>query len=128
VKPRLIPAAPSGILPGRFNERVGLARGIVPCRRRLEETMRAGIHPVYEVRTFHCYGCNTEWETRTTLAPSTSDGKVHLDICSNCHPFFTGKQKLIDKAGRVDRFRRRYAKKDAPTEDAGAGTSTTANQ
>ena len=94
--------------------------------------MRAGIHPVYEVRTFHCYGCNTEWETRTTLAPSTTDGKVHLDICSNCHPFFTGKQKLIDKAGRVDRFRRRYAKKDAPkdapTEDAGASTSTPANQ
>ena len=41
--------------------------------------------------------------------PSTSDGKVHLDICSACHPFFTGKQKLLDKAGRVDRFRKRYA-------------------
>mgnify|MGYP001382625845 CR=1 FL=1 len=77
--------------------------------------MKAGIHPVYEMRKFHCYGCNTEWDTRTTLAPSTSDGKVHLDICSSCHPFFTGKQKLIDKAGRVERFRRKFGK--------GAGTS-----
>jgi large subunit ribosomal protein L31 len=42
---------------------------------------------------------------------------VHLDICSNCHPFFTGKQKLLDKAGRVDRFRKRYAKV-TPTETA----------
>ena len=77
-----------------------------------EFDMRAGIHPVYELRTFHCYGCGTEWQTRTTIEPHTSDGKIHLDICSNCHPFFTGKQKLIDKAGRVERYRRRYSKKD----------------
>ena len=73
--------------------------------------MKAGIHPVYEERTFHCYGCGEEWVNRTTLQPSSSDGKVHLDICSNCHPFFTGKQKLVDKAGRVERFRRKYRKK-----------------
>jgi len=72
--------------------------------------MKAGIHPPYELRTFHCYGCATEWQTRTTIEPHSNDGKIHLDICSNCHPFFTGKQKLIDKAGRVDRFRKRYAK------------------
>ena len=72
--------------------------------------MKSGIHPFYETRAFHCYGCGTEWATRSTLKPTASDGKVHLDICSNCHPFFTGKQKLLDKAGRVDRFRRRYAK------------------
>ena len=77
--------------------------------------MKAGIHPVYEMRTFHCYGCSTEWSTRTTMQPSTSDGKVHLDICSSCHPFYTGKQKLIDKAGRVERFRKKFGK--------GAGTS-----
>ena len=77
--------------------------------------MKAGIHPVYETRKFHCYGCNTEWETRTTLTPTTTDGKIHLDICANCHPFFTGKQKLIDKAGRVERFRKKFGK--------GAGTS-----
>jgi large subunit ribosomal protein L31 len=72
--------------------------------------MKSGIHPVYETRKFHCYGCGTEWTTRTTLKPTSGDGMVHLDICSNCHPFFTGKQKLLDKAGRVDRFRKRYAK------------------
>ncbi len=86
--------------------------------------MKAGIHPTYEVRTFHCYGCNSEWENRTTIQPSTSDGKVHLDICSNCHPFFTGKQKLVDKAGRVERFRRKYGKKDAGPGSAVAGTPT----
>ena len=74
--------------------------------------MKAGIHPQYEVRTFHCYGCSAEWDTRTTLKPSSSDGKIHLDICSNCHPFFTGKQKLLDRAGRVERFRKRYEKSD----------------
>ena len=74
--------------------------------------MRAGIHPAYEPRLFHCYGCATEWETRTTIKPTSTDGKIHLDICSNCHPFFTGKQKLIDKAGRVERFRRKYVKAD----------------
>jgi len=81
--------------------------------------MKSGVHPIYEMRTFHCYGCGTEWSTRTTLKPHTSDGKVHLDICSNCHPFFTGKQKLLDKAGRVDRFRRRYAKVTAGKSEAG---------
>ena len=78
--------------------------------------MKAGIHPVYETRTFHCYGCGSEWETRTTMQGNASDGKVHLDVCSNCHPFCTGKQKLVDKAGRVERFRKKYATK---TETAG---------
>ncbi|HKQ59176.1 MAG TPA: 50S ribosomal protein L31 [Candidatus Eisenbacteria bacterium] len=82
--------------------------------------MKAGIHPAYELRTFHCYGCATEWDTRTTLKPTSSDGKIHLDICSNCHPFFTGKQKLVDKAGRVERFRRKYDKGDK----AGKGAAT----
>jgi len=97
--------------------------------------MKAGIHPTYELRTFHCYGCGTEWQTRTTIEPHSNDGKIHLDICSNCHPFFTGKQKLIDKAGRVERFRRRYSKKESgkPAESApeteapsAAGTGTAA--
>ena len=86
--------------------------------------MRAGIHPVYELRTFHCYGCNAEWQTRTTLEPTTSDGKVHLDICSNCHPFYTGKQKLVHKAGRIERFRKRYTKKSDA--EPGAGTEADA--
>jgi large subunit ribosomal protein L31 len=91
--------------------------------------MKAGIHPNYEVRTFHCYGCNAEWETRTTIVPSASDGKVHLDICSNCHPFFTGKQKLVDKAGRVERFRRKYRKKgEGDTAEAAVETTTTGSE
>jgi large subunit ribosomal protein L31 len=76
--------------------------------------MKAGVHPVYRLQTFRCFGCNTEFQTRTTLEPTTADGKVHLDVCSSCHPFFTGKQKLMDKAGRVERFRRRYSKKSEP--------------
>jgi large subunit ribosomal protein L31 len=85
--------------------------------------MKAGIHPNYEVRTFHCYGCAAEWDTRTTLKPTSSDGKIHLDICSNCHPFFTGKQKLLDRAGRVERFRRRYDKSDTSKAEAQPETS-----
>ena len=85
--------------------------------------MKAGIHPVYELRTFHCYGCAAEWDTRTTLKPSSSDGKIHLDICSNCHPFFTGKQKLLDRAGRVERFRKRYDKSDKAKAEAATATS-----
>jgi large subunit ribosomal protein L31 len=89
-----------------------------------EVAMRAGIHPVYKMKTFKCYGCNTEFETRTTIEPTTSDGKVHLDVCNNCHPFFTGKQKLMDKAGRVERFRKRYQKNDAGTKEETAASNS----
>ena len=78
--------------------------------------MKAGIHPVYKLQTLHCGSCGNEWQTRTTQESIHSDGKVHIEICSNCHPFFTGKQKLMDKAGRVERFRRRYAPKNAKAE------------
>ena len=87
--------------------------------------MKAGIHPVYRTRTFKCYGCGTEFETRTTLEPSTSDGKVHLDVCAQCHPFFTGKQKILDKAGRVERFRRRYGKTGEKAAETPAETTAT---
>lgn len=66
--------------------------------------MKRGIHPVYEPVNVTC-ACGAEWETR-----STHKGEIHLEICSACHPFFTGKQKLVDTAGRVERFRRKYAK------------------
>ena len=78
--------------------------------------MRAGIHPIYKLQTLHCGSCGNEWQPRTTQEPNPNDGKVHLEICSNCHPFFTGKQKLMDKAGRIERFRRRYAQPGATTE------------
>lgn len=68
--------------------------------------MREGIHPDYEEITVTC-ACGEVIPTRSTK-PS-----FKVDICSKCHPFFTGKQKLIDTAGRVERFRKKYEKKSA---------------
>ena len=66
--------------------------------------MKVGIHPNYEKATISC-ACGSVIETYSTR------GSYTVDVCSACHPFFTGKQKLLDTAGRVDRFRRKYAKK-----------------
>ncbi len=63
--------------------------------------MKADIHPKYEESTIRCT-CGAEIPTR-----STRQG-MHLDVCSACHPFFTGEQRIIDTAGRVERFNRRY--------------------
>ncbi|OGC93768.1 MAG: 50S ribosomal protein L31 [candidate division Zixibacteria bacterium RBG_16_53_22] len=63
--------------------------------------MKQGIHPKYYETKIKC-ACGNVIETRSTLKD------IHVEICSNCHPFFTGKQKLIDTAGRVERFRRKY--------------------
>ena len=62
------------------------------------------IHPTYEAVRVLC-ACGANFETR-----STHKGEIHVEICSACHPFFTGKQRLVDTAGRVERFRRKYAK------------------
>ena len=64
--------------------------------------MKKDIHPEYKEMTFVCAGCKTEIVTRST-ATDTS-----LGVCSSCHPFFTGRHKLVDTAGRVERFRRKY--------------------
>ncbi len=64
--------------------------------------MKKGIHPKYELVTVTC-ACGYKVVTRSTA------GNYSVDICSNCHPFYTGKQKLVDSAGRVERFRRKYA-------------------
>ncbi len=66
--------------------------------------MKAAIHPNYHEVRVHC-ACGNSFLTR-----STSKEDINVEICSNCHPFFTGKQKLMDTAGRVERFRRKYAK------------------
>ncbi len=66
--------------------------------------MQSGIHPEYHTVKVHC-ACGTEWETRST----TPKEEVRLEICSSCHPFYTGKQKLVDTTGRVERFQRKYA-------------------
>ena len=69
--------------------------------------MKAGIHPIYKTTKIVCV-CGNTFETRSTV----EKGELHVEICAACHPFFTGKQKLMDKAGRVERFRRRYDKSD----------------
>lgn len=66
--------------------------------------MKAGIHPDYKPVNVHC-ACGATWTTS-----STKGEELRLEICSQCHPFFTGKQKLIDAAGRVERFNRKFRK------------------
>lgn len=63
--------------------------------------MKSGIHPKYYDVEITC-ACGASYKTRSTRK------EIKVEICSNCHPFFTGKQKLIDTAGRVERFRRKY--------------------
>ena len=63
--------------------------------------MKEGIHPKYQKCVVIC-ACGNTFETRSTVPT------LHLDLCSQCHPFYTGKQRLVDTAGRVERFRRRY--------------------
>jgi large subunit ribosomal protein L31 len=63
--------------------------------------VKAGIHPDYHTVTVAC-ACGNTWKTRSTAKA------IHLEICAKCHPFFTGKQKLVDTAGRVERFRAKY--------------------
>jgi large subunit ribosomal protein L31 len=64
--------------------------------------MKSGIHPRYEEVTATC-SCGNTISTRSTLAQD-----FHIDVCSKCHPFFTGKQKIVDSGGRVDRFKKRF--------------------
>jgi large subunit ribosomal protein L31 len=65
--------------------------------------MKRDIHPTYEDVNVRCT-CGNEFTTRST------QGDIHVEICSNCHPFYTGRQKLVDTGGRVERFQRRVAK------------------
>lgn len=69
--------------------------------------MKEAIHPNYVEARVVC-ACGNTWTTRSTKK------ELHVEICSNCHPFFTGKQKLVDTAGRVERFQKKYAKKTEP--------------
>jgi len=69
--------------------------------------MKEKIHPEYKEATIVC-ACGETIRTRSTKQ------NIHVEMCSKCHPFFTGKQKLVDSAGRVDKFRKRYDKKEKP--------------
>jgi large subunit ribosomal protein L31 len=76
--------------------------------------MKPEVHPVYPPARITC-ACGNIVETKSTR------GSFNVEICSNCHPFFTGKYKLVDTAGRVDRFRKKYAATNAAKEAAAAG-------
>ncbi|MGH7773760.1 MAG: 50S ribosomal protein L31 [Candidatus Binatia bacterium] len=67
--------------------------------------MKEGIHPEYKAATITC-ACGNVIETRSTVQ------RIHVEICSQCHPFFTGKQKFVDSAGRVEKFKRKYGIKN----------------
>lgn len=70
--------------------------------------MKSDIHPKYSEIEVTC-SCGNTFKTRSTL-----EEPLHIEVCSSCHPFYTGKQKIVDTGGRVDKFRRRYGK-TAPT-------------
>ncbi|MCI7138240.1 MAG: 50S ribosomal protein L31 [Oscillospiraceae bacterium] len=63
--------------------------------------MKEGIHPNYKPATITC-ACGAVWETGSTKQD------IHVEVCSKCHPFYTGRQKLVDTGGRVDRFKKRF--------------------
>lgn len=68
--------------------------------------MKSGIHPEYVACTVKC-SCGNTFTTRSTKA------EIRVELCSACHPFYTGKQKLVDTGGRVERFQRRYARQES---------------
>jgi large subunit ribosomal protein L31 len=68
--------------------------------------MKQGIHPDYQTTTVHC-ACGSTFETRSTQKD------IRVEVCSSCHPFYTGRQKLLDTAGRVERFKRKWGKGEA---------------
>ena len=77
--------------------------GILEIPERISDHMKAGIHPAYNELNVIC-ACGHTFKTR-----STHKGDIRVEICSSCHPFFTGRQKLVDTAGRIDRFEKKYA-------------------
>jgi large subunit ribosomal protein L31 len=76
-----------------------------------ETDMKQGIHPDYQIANVHC-SCGNTFQTRSTVS------EIRAELCSNCHPFYTGKQKLVDAGGRVERFQRRYAKSEGAKANA----------
>ena len=70
-----------------------------------QTNMKQGIHPEYVEALVHC-ACGNSFQTRATKAD------IHVEVCSACHPYFTGEQRIVDTAGRVERFRRRYGIKE----------------
>ena len=95
-----------------------LAARVFPCyndciRGERRILVKAGIHPDYHEVTVSC-ACGYAFQTRSTI----KGDRIRLEICSHCHPFFTGKMKFIDTAGRIERFQRKYAKSAAQQQAA----------
>jgi large subunit ribosomal protein L31 len=88
--------------PGRRRRRAGGSEGPRTAARLV--SVKTGIHPEYVEARVRCT-CGNEFVTRSTRP------ELHVEICSNCHPFYTGRQKLVDSGGRVERFQRRAAKR-----------------
>ena len=80
--------------------------------------MKKGIHPLYREATVHC-ACGNSYKTRSTV------GDINVDICSSCHPFFTGTQKIVDTEGRVERFTKRFGVQTSESRKAAAKTKKT---
>jgi large subunit ribosomal protein L31 len=103
-RPARVPPPRTGATAGSRLSRLGHV--IFPPRSQIMATrhpVKTDIHPEYATATVIC-ACGNTFETRSTQA------EIHTDICSACHPFFTGKQKLVDTAGRVERYRQKYGK------------------
>jgi large subunit ribosomal protein L31 len=81
-----------------------------------EQDVKEGIHPKYYDIEARC-ACGATWKTRSTKP------ELHLEICNNCHPFFTGRQKLIDTEGRVERFTKRFGAQTSETRKTAAKTA-----
>ena len=81
--------------------------------------MKDGIHPKYHEVEVRC-ACGATWKTRSTKSD------LHLEICSNCHPFFTGRQKLIDTEGRVERFTKKFGAQSAASRKTAAAAKKAA--
>jgi large subunit ribosomal protein L31 len=82
-----------------------------------ELAVKEGIHPKYHVVEARC-ACGATWKTRSTK------NELHLEICSNCHPFFTGRQKLIDTEGRVERFTKKFGAQTSESRKKAAAAKT----
>ena len=80
--------------------------------------MKTEIHPEYNEITVTC-SCGASWKTGSTLAKD-----LHVEVCSSCHPFYTGKQKLVDTAGRVEKFNQKYGRRTPATKAAPAAPAT----
>jgi large subunit ribosomal protein L31 len=86
-----------------------------------EHAVKPGIHPKYHDVVARC-ACGATWKTRSTKP------ELHLEICNNCHPFFTGRQKLIDTEGRVERFTKRFGAQTSESRKQAAQAAKTKKQ